>query len=91
MSSTRETNVKIQIEHVQALMRDNINKTIDRGESLTTLEQKSKELDESALIFKTKSSKLKCQEMIKSYKMLALLLLILGIIILILYFAIKGS
>lgn len=86
----RIKNIKVEIENVQSTMRSNINAAISRGESISILEQKSKDLDDQAAIFHRKSRHLKCQEQCRSYRVIAILLVIVALVILILYFAIKN-
>ncbi len=83
--------LKHQIIEVQDVMRENVEKTIKRGQDLEELEKKSHELSENAVLFNKKSRSLRCKEQMKNYKLWAILLIILAIIIVILYFAAKKA
>jgi hypothetical protein len=84
--------LKHQIIEVQDVMRENVEKTIKRGQDLEELEKKSDQLSENAVLFNKKSRSLRCKEQMKNYKLWAILLIILlAIIIVILYFAAKKA
>jgi vesicle-associated membrane protein 7 len=86
-------NVKIlqlqdQIEETRAIMADNIDHVIRRGEKLEVLIDKTEELENSALLFKKKTTKLKWHMCLENYKMMAILVLI---VILVLYFLLAAA
>ena len=81
--------VHLAIDATTNTMRDNMKLMIDRGEKLSDLEEKSKQLDDHAVIFAGKSAALKRKMCLKSFGMMLLILLFVAIVIVILYFAIS--
>lgn len=81
--------VQVAVDATTNTMRDNLKLVIERGEKLTDLEIKSKQLDDHAIIFANKSAAVRRKMCFKSIGMILLVLLFLVIVIVILYFAIK--
>lgn len=72
--------LKSEIDDTVGIMRDNINKVAERGERLTTIEDKADNLAMSAQGFKRGANRVRKQMWLKDLKMKACL--VLGIIIL---------
>lgn len=83
--------VQQTVSDVREAMKENIEKIIKRGDDLDVLIIKSGDLKEQSFRFSQKSKDLRCRMCLQNYKMWGLGLLIVGIIIMILYFAIKAN
>ncbi|KAG6435432.1 hypothetical protein SASPL_100306 [Salvia splendens] len=71
--------VKAQVSEVKSIMLENIDKTIERGQNLTDLNDKAQDLRESAQVFKKGGEQLRRKLWYKNMKMK---LIVLGIIFL---------
>eukprot|EP01098_Paradermamoeba_levis_P010252 TRINITY_DN430_c0_g1_i4.p1 TRINITY_DN430_c0_g1~~TRINITY_DN430_c0_g1_i4.p1 ORF type:complete len:244 (+),score=82.65 TRINITY_DN430_c0_g1_i4:93-734(+) len=82
-----------QVEEVKAVMLDNIDKVIKRGEALEDIDRKAEELNVRAEVFTKKSKKLKCNLLQKNIKLtfciVALCLIILVVVGVVVYFQLK--
>lgn len=80
---------KHQVDSVIEIMKDNVNKVLERDEKLTNIEDKTDELQDNAQRFQKVSTKLKQQMMCKNIKFMVALgvvvLFLLLIILLIIY------
>ncbi|KAL1543059.1 vesicle-associated membrane protein 724-like protein [Salvia divinorum] len=78
--------VKAQVSEVKSIMLENIDKTIERGQNLTDLNDKAQDLRESAQVFKRGGEQLRRKLWYKNMKMklvvLGILLLLVLIIVL---------
>lgn len=72
--------LKSEIDDTVGIMRDNINKVAERGERLTSIEDKADNLANSAQGFKRGANRVRKQMWLKDLKMKACL--VLGIIVL---------
>lgn len=53
--------VKLKVTEVTAIMHSNIQNALERGEKIEVLEEKSKNLSDSAKLFERSSKKLRCK------------------------------
>ncbi|XP_047945365.1 vesicle-associated membrane protein 721-like isoform X1 [Salvia hispanica] len=70
--------VKAQVSEVKSIMLENIDKTIERGQNLTDLNDKAQDLRESAQVFKTGGTQLRRKLW---YQNMKIKLVVLGIIL----------
>ena len=86
---SRVSDIEYQLQQVTVVMKDNVEKLIERGENLEVLQQKTENMDEHAKLFQNHSRDLKRQMRWKyirnSLIILVLVLLLIGIIILALH------
>jgi len=95
-SNQANTNaVNSQVQNLQDLMRDNIQKAVKRGEQLEVLEQRSDYLDASASEFQVTANKAKKKFFLKNLKWTILLAVVIILIILFIiigvYFSFKNK
>jgi flagellar biosynthesis/type III secretory pathway M-ring protein FliF/YscJ len=87
--------VNSQVQQLQDVMRDNIQKAVKRGEQLERLEERTDYLDASANQFKTTSNKTKQKFFLKNLKWTILLavviILIIAMIILSIYLSFRNK
>ena len=73
--------VQIQIDETQQIMRNNITKALDMSEHMEHLEESSERLANDANIFARGAKKLRCQMCKRYYKLLSIIIFVLGFII----------
>jgi len=78
--NSRTAQIQAQIDDTIGIMRDNINKTNDRGQNLTQLQNKTTELADSAQGFRRGANRVRKQMWWKDMKMR--LCLAVGIVVL---------
>ncbi len=78
--------VNLKIDETTAIIKKDIELTLERGEKIESLEEKSKDLDEMSTKFLTKSRDLKYAECIKQSKVTAAITGIVGIILFIIIY-----
>lgn len=81
--------IKSQIDKTKTIMMENVERVIERGENLDSLQTKSEKLQEDALDFRNKSKSLKEKMCMREYKIkfmiLLLILVVIGVLIGIIY------
>ena len=82
---------RTQIDEVQNLMKDNLNKVIKRGDNIETLVERTDELQESIVDFHSSSVKLRRQLWWQNAKFCIAFWVILAIIILVIVLIILGK
>jgi len=80
-----------KIDEVTETTRINLNALVERQDKIDVLEIKSARLNEVSASFYKKSRQMKCKACWQSYKPVLIGFLVLVIIAILLYFAIKGS
>ena len=70
-----------EVDEVQVIMRDNIDKVIERGEKVDVLVEKTRNLEHESITFKQRSTKLKVQERNRNYKLWFIIACVLLVII----------
>lgn len=75
--------VKTDLDEVTVVMKNNINKVVDRDVKITELHARSDDLVESAQLFQRSSRSLKKQMWWKDKKMMLLLIFVVCVILLI--------
>jgi predicted nucleic acid-binding Zn-ribbon protein len=97
-SYTQNKDPKIQeiqqnIKQVQGIMEDNIKKTLDRGDKMQDLEDKSRRLEEDSKGFNDGAKRLHRQLWWKNKKMTMIIILvilaIIGILALVIYLSVR--
>lgn len=76
-----------QLDEVQGIMADNIEKVLTRGDELDSLQERSEDLEAGARLFRRSARRLRNNMWWKDKKMLAILLVILLVIIMIIVIA----
>lgn len=71
--------VQWETAEVAKIMRHNVEKVMERGEALDSLETKTKSLSDSATVFKRSAERLRRMACIRNYRLTAIILLILTI------------
>jgi vesicle-associated membrane protein 4 len=84
-------NIKDEVEEVTNIMKDNVNKIIERDVKLNDLEDISDELNESAYTFERKANKLKKIMWWRNKKILCILIIALILFIAIVAFIITKT
>ena len=85
-------NTKQQVNDVILVMKNNINKTLDRDEKIVNIESKTEELNTNSKRFEKLSTKLKNKLICKNIKLILILLFaILFLILVIVLINIKKS
>lgn len=91
MSNKKLVEVQLQVKEIQTVMHNNIEKAIQRGDSLDVMNDKAVLLHEDAKLFNKNSNQLSSKMCWDAWKMRILLILILlaiiGIIIGVIYAA----
>ncbi|KAI8588579.1 hypothetical protein HDU87_006532 [Geranomyces variabilis] len=82
-SSSKAAHVQNQVNEVTAIMQDNINKVMQRGEHLDTLQDKTDDLQNSSLQFKRGANRVRKQMWWKDMKMKLILGSVIGAILII--------
>jgi hypothetical protein len=82
MSDQKLQEVRLQLEDVTNVMKDNINKAIGNKQSLEVIEKKSEELTENSDLFRIESTKLKRKLCWKNCQFTFLVVVIIGVILL---------
>lgn len=75
--------VQLQVDQVKAVMHANIEKTIERGQSLEVIEEKANQLDQEARKFFVNSRSLKRHMCWKNAKYTVLVVLAIAVIVVI--------
>lgn len=75
--------VKVQIEDVTNIMKDNLNKTLKRGDQLADIQNKTEDLERDSAKFYRSSQTLRRQMFMKNIKLIALIVSIVLVLILI--------
>lgn len=75
--------VKVQIEDVANIMKDNLNKTLKRGDQLADIQNKTEDLERDSAKFYRSSQTLRRQMFMKNIKLIALIVGIVLVLILI--------
>ena len=78
--------LKDEIVQTKSVMRQNIDKTVDRGERLALLEDKATNLNTRSQTFRTSARATKRHFLVQYWKSVALICLVITIFILIMYF-----
>eukprot|EP01086_Lenisia_limosa_P004368 TRINITY_DN195_c1_g1_i1.p1 TRINITY_DN195_c1_g1~~TRINITY_DN195_c1_g1_i1.p1 ORF type:complete len:101 (-),score=36.18 TRINITY_DN195_c1_g1_i1:82-384(-) len=86
-SSDKVANLQNDVDDVKVIMQDNIDKVIDRGEKLDTMQNKADNLNNQAGAFQKRSTQLKREMWWKNMK---LNLIIGGIILIVVYFLVAA-
>eukprot|EP01125_Pyxidicula_operculata_P001599 TRINITY_DN1144_c0_g1_i2.p2 TRINITY_DN1144_c0_g1~~TRINITY_DN1144_c0_g1_i2.p2 ORF type:complete len:191 (+),score=39.26 TRINITY_DN1144_c0_g1_i2:1032-1604(+) len=76
--------IKTELEDVKTIMRENIDKVVQRGEKLDDLEAVTAELETNAATFRTGASKLKTEMWLSSMKMK----IVIGVVVTLVLFVI---
>jgi hypothetical protein len=83
---TKMQEVSIEMEEIKSVMRDNIEKVLERGANLDRLESKSEALQDGASRFQNKTKRLRrhmwCQDKKMTLILVAVITVILTVIIL---------
>jgi vesicle-associated membrane protein 72 len=83
MTENKVIKVQSQVDDLKTVMLLNIEKAMERGETLVIIEEKSAILEEQSKRFERASSKLKWQERCRYVKMSVLVLVIIAVLIVI--------
>ncbi|VBB18571.1 vesicle-associated membrane [Yasminevirus sp. GU-2018] len=83
--------IRLEIEDVKNVMKDNIDKAIKRGEDLDVIQQKSSDLENNAGVFLKGSRALRRQMYWKNVKMILIILLVIAIVATVLGLIIWGA
>ncbi|KAJ3052631.1 hypothetical protein HK097_005942 [Rhizophlyctis rosea] len=75
--------VQQQVDEVVGIMQDNINKVMQRGEQLNSLQNKTEDLQNSSMQFRKGASKVRRQMWWKDVKMKLILAAVIGAIIIV--------
>ncbi len=90
-SDEKIAQVKKSIADVKIIMKENVEKSLIRGEKLEQAVEQSDKLKGEAEKFRKGASQLKCQMIKNHYKLILGLILLVLILILIFYFSLKNS
>lgn len=82
-TNSKVNQVQGQVDELTAIMRNNMEKVIERDAELGILEDKSEQLVEGALHFRTGATRLRRQMWWQDKKQLALIILVVVVILLI--------
>ncbi|MBA0651813.1 hypothetical protein Goklo_019115 [Gossypium klotzschianum] len=77
--------VKAQVSEVKSIMLENIDKAIDRGESLTTLADKTENLHDQAQAYKNQGTKIRRKMWYQNMKIKMVVLGILLLLVLVIW------
>lgn len=83
------TRLNDQVDGLKDTLRDNIHLAIDRGDQLSELEDRSSALEENSRTFASQSTRVKRMMWLRSVKFWILIMVIIAVIIVIVYFAVK--
>jgi len=73
--------VKYQVEQVKDVMRENIDKAIERGENIDALDDKSQQLEADSRIFKYKSGQVRRRFCVSYYRTIFLIVIIVAAVL----------
>ncbi|KAJ3094279.1 hypothetical protein HDU96_001749 [Phlyctochytrium bullatum] len=92
MSSSRTQQVQSQVDEVVGIMQENVNKVMQRGEHLDTLQNKTEDLQNSSQQFRKGASAVRKQMWWKDFKMKLILGgIIVAILIIIIVSIVVGT
>ncbi|KAI8823169.1 synaptobrevin [Fimicolochytrium jonesii] len=91
MSSSKTGQVQNQVDEVVGIMQDNINKVMQRGEQLDTLQNKTDDLQNSSLQFKRGANRVRKQMWWKDMKMKLIIGGVIAAIIIIIVVTVVGT
>ncbi|KAJ3021562.1 hypothetical protein HKX48_008229 [Thoreauomyces humboldtii] len=81
--TTKTSQVQNQVDEVVGIMQENVNKVIQRGEHLETLNSKTDDLQNSSLQFKRGANRVRKQMWWKDMKLKLILGGVIGLIVII--------
>ncbi|KAJ3128380.1 SNAP receptor, synaptobrevin [Nowakowskiella sp. JEL0407] len=89
--SSKTQQVQKQVDEVVGIMQDNIQKVMQRGEQLDSIQNKTDDLQNSSQQFRRGASRVRKQMWWKDMKMKLILGGIIGVILLVIIFSIVGT
>jgi len=90
-SNKRLQQTQAQVDEVVGIMRDNVNKVLERDQKLSELDQRADNLQAGASQFEQKASRLKRKYWWKNLKMMIIIGVIAAIILIVIIVSISSS
>lgn len=87
----RLNKIQAEIDRTKGVMKTNIDKTIQRGDKLDSLEDKAENLNTRAGMFRNNARAVNRHFCIRYWRNVALVLVILAVVIVVIYFAVTGG
>lgn len=92
VNNEKTRQVQQQVDEVIGIMQNNIEKVMQRGEKLDSLQNKTEDLQQGALQFKKGASRVRREMWLKNLKMKIIIFVIIAILLaLIIYGIVKGT